>query len=199
MERKTTRDQFYQVSLKLFYEKGFTATSMRDIAGRLDIQAATLYNYVSSKQEILDNFLFEIANKFHGGMTQISQSSYTPLEKLKSVIALNVRLTSENPYKVSMLVSEWKHLEAARRKEFLENRQGYESMLRSIISEGMEVRQFRQANLEIALQAILSSIRWMFTWYASEAQVPNPVELEKQMTDFVLSGMHNQEPHAMSS
>lgn len=189
MERKTTREQFYSVALQLFYEKGFKATSMRDIAGKLDIQAATLYNYVKSKHQILENFLFEAANEFHDGISQISHSSYSPLEKLKAVISLNVRLTVERPYQVALLLGEWKHLKDDKKEDFLKNRNSYESMFRKIIEEGIDQGEFRNMDLEIAMQAVLSSIRWLFTWYASGKKQINPFELEKQMVDFILGGV----------
>lgn len=189
MERKITREKFYAESLKLFWEKGFKATSMRDIAERLNIKAATLYNYVSSKQELLEILLFDIAHRFHSGMVDISGSSYSPIDKLKAIVALNVRLTVEHPHKVSLLVGEWRNLEDDKREEFLENRGDYESMFRGIVSAGIAEGELREMNLEIALQAILSSIRWLFTWYSSGEKSPNPIELEKQMIDFILGGI----------
>ncbi|MEM6802634.1 MAG: TetR/AcrR family transcriptional regulator [Bacteroidota bacterium] len=190
MERKITREQFYQESLKLFFEKGYKATSMRNIAQRLNIQAATLYNYVKSKEGLLEVLLFDIADRFHAGMKDIQTSSYSPIEKLKALVALNVRLTVAHPYSVSMLINEWKNLEAGRREKFLENRNSYESMLREIIDEGIKCGELRPMNLDLAMEAILSSIRWLFTWYSRESgQSPNPVELEKQMADFILFGV----------
>ncbi|MEL6255546.1 MAG: TetR/AcrR family transcriptional regulator [Bacteroidota bacterium] len=193
MERKTNREQFYQASLRLFFEKGYKATSMRNIAEALDIKAPTLYNYVESKHDILETILFDIAGRFHKGMKDIYGSSYSPTEKLKSVIALNVRLTTDYPYHVYMLVAEWKHLVDDKRENFLQNRKEYESMLRNIIAEGIDNGDFRSMNLEIAMEAILSSIRWLFHWYSRDKEeVLNPIELEKQMLDFILYGVSTQ-------
>lgn len=189
MERKTTRAQFLQETLKLFYEKGYKATTMRDIARALNIEAATIYNYVDSKQALLDGFLFEIANKFLDGITDIEASSYSPVDKIKALVRLNVRLTSEHPYEVGLLVGEWKHLEAERQAEFLQNRQQYESKFREIIKTGIAAGEIRNMDEEVALYAILSSIRWLFNWYTPEKQALNPIELEKQLVDFILRGI----------
>ena len=191
MERKTTREKFLEESLKLFHKKGFKATTMRDIARQLNIEAATLYNYVNSKQEILDGVLFEIANKFLDGINHIEQSSYKPLEKIKAFVALNVRLTSENPHKIGLLVGDWKHLKEPRLTEFLKNRQTYEAKFRAIVREGIESGEMRVMDEEVATYAILSSIRWLFSWYTPEKAGINPVELEKQLIDFILKGIQN--------
>ena len=189
MERKTTRARFLQETLRLFYEKGYKATTMRDIARALNIEAATIYNYVDSKQALLDGFLFEIANKFLSGITDIEASSYSPVDKIKALVRLNVRLTTEHPHKVGLLVGEWKHLEEVRQAEFLENRQQYESKFSGIIKAGIAAGEIRDMDEEVAMHAILSSIRWLFSWYTPEKQALNPIELEKQLVDFILRGI----------
>lgn len=191
MEKKTTREKFQVETLKLFQQKGFKATTMRDIAKRLNIEAASIYNYVNSKQELLDRFLFDIANKFHQGITNIEGSSYSPLEKIKAIVGLNVRLTVENPYQVALLVSEWKQLKEPRLQEFIQNRTDYESKFRNVIKAGMDVGELRPMDLEIATFSILSSIRWLFSWYTPEKANINPIELEKQMIDFILKGIQS--------
>ena len=189
MERKITREQFLEESLKLFQEKGFKATTMRDIATRLNIEAPTIYNYIPSKQALLDMLVFEIANKFLEGMQFIEQSSYNPGEKLKALINLNVRLTSEYPYQVALLVSNWKHLAPDRMTAFLENRGAYERAFQSIVEAGIQEGLFRNMNVEIATFSILSSIRWLFNWYIQQKEVVNPIELEKQLTEFIFKGI----------
>ena len=126
-------------------------------------------------------------------MKDIYASSYSPTEKLKAVVALNVRLTTEYPYHVYMLVAEWKHLDKNKREDFLQNRQEYEGMLRNIMSAGIEQGDFRSMNLDIAMEAVLSSIRWLFHWYSRDKEgALNPIELEKQMLDFILFGVSSQ-------
>lgn len=191
MERKITREGFIETALGLFHEKGFKATTMRDIAKALEIEAATLYNYIRSKQQLLDDLVFEIAHQFHDGLSNIYKSSYSPSEKLKAIVDLNVRLTTAHPYRVALLVGEWKHLQEDRQKEFLANRESYEQMVRDIIAQGMELQELRTMDLEVATYSFLSSIRWLFSWYIEQGKAVNPIELEKQMSDFILKGMQN--------
>ncbi|NRB46866.1 MAG: TetR/AcrR family transcriptional regulator [Saprospiraceae bacterium] len=191
MERKITRERFIETALELFHNKGFKATTMRDIAKALQVEAATLYNYIRSKQQLLDDLVFEIADQFHDGLSNIYNSSYSPSEKLKAIVDLNVRLTTAYPYQVALLVGEWKHLEEVRQQAFLDNRGSYEQMVRDIIGQGMEVQELRTMDLEVATYSFLSSIRWLFSWYIEQGSAVNPVELEKQMSDFILKGMQN--------
>lgn len=189
MERKITRQQLIDTALRLFQSQGFKATTMRDLGHALDIEAATIYNYISSKQALLDDLVFDIAHQFHSGLTNIYQSSYNPREKIKALVDLNVRLTAAHPHQVALLVGEWKHLKEDRQAEFLQNRASYEQMVQGILQAGMECGQLRSMNIEVATYALLSSIRWLFHWYINQSQKPNPIELEKQLSDFILLGM----------
>ncbi|MEL6674673.1 MAG: TetR/AcrR family transcriptional regulator [Bacteroidota bacterium] len=183
------REKFIAVSIDLFLEKGFNGTAMQDIANQLGLQAPTLYNYVKSKQGLLQELLFEMVEKFEKGMADIVESSYTPLEKLKAIIAMNVRLTAQHPHQVGLLVNEWKHLESPHLEVFQESRTHYESMFAAVIRQGMETGELRQMDLDFMTHSVLSSIRWLFQWYRPREEEINPIELERQMIEFVLQGV----------
>lgn len=102
---------------------------------------------------------------------------------------MNVRLTVENPYQVGPLVSEWKHLVEPRLTAFLEDRASYEKQVRTIIEAGIQAGDLRPMELELATNSILSSIRWLFSWYTPEKSALNPIEIEKQLIDFILKGI----------
>ena len=71
---------------KLFKEKGYSAVTMRDIAHALDIKAASLYNHIKSKQEILVLIIIEIAEEFTNVMNKIVTSEITSVQKIQKVI-----------------------------------------------------------------------------------------------------------------
>jgi len=193
MKVQIRRERFFSESLKLIHEKGYKATTMRDIAKQLDFKVANVYNYIESKQSLLESYLFGISGEFHKGIDHIIESSYSPKEKLKAVITLHVQLTSQKPYEVALLVNEWRNLEDkdGRNKlnDFLEERTAYESKVRRVVKEGIKSKQLRSMDLEIATHAILSSVRWLYNWYLEHSDSVNPIELEKQLTDFIFKGM----------
>ena len=71
MGKMTKRERFLETSLKLINEKGFKATTMRDIAQKLNCEVANIYNYVDSKQSLLETYLFGISNEFHAAIDTI--------------------------------------------------------------------------------------------------------------------------------
>ncbi|MEM9936739.1 MAG: TetR/AcrR family transcriptional regulator [Bacteroidota bacterium] len=189
MSVKTRREKFDQVALELIHQKGFKATTMRDIATSLSCDVANIYNYVSSKQALLEKFLFSISAAFHDGVDDIASSSYSPTEKLKAVIGLNIRLTHERPYEIALLVNEWRNLKEKELDKFLAERTAYEQKVECILQEGIESGEFKSMDLEIMKYAVLSSVRWLYSTYTGSGPKMNPVELERQITGFVLGGI----------
>ena len=59
MKPETRKEEIVNTAAKLFKEKGFSAVTMRDIAKSMGIRAASLYNHISSKQELLQDICFE--------------------------------------------------------------------------------------------------------------------------------------------
>jgi len=195
MKETERRKRFFQVALQLIHEKGFKAMTMRDLADKLDCDVSNIYNYVKNKHALLVQLLFEISNKFHEGIAIIEIDNLSSLEKLKAVIALHVRLTIEHPYQVALLVNEWRNLWSKKEKErekleeFITFRTNYEQKLTAIIAQGIEDGELSGENLEFTTNCVLSSIRWLYSWYSREKTDISPKELERLMKDFVLNGV----------
>lgn len=182
------KQRFFQVALSLIHEKGFQATTLRMIAEQLGCDVANVYNYIDSKQGLLEKFLFGISAEFHQGMQQIRASTYSPQDKLRAVIHLHVKLATEKPHVVSLLANEWRNLREPRLSAFVAEREAYENGVKAILKEGIASGTIRAMDLEIATFTFLSSVRWLFSWVTQQQEV-NPFELEKQLGDFVFLGM----------
>ncbi|MEL6989718.1 MAG: TetR/AcrR family transcriptional regulator, partial [Bacteroidota bacterium] len=161
-EIKSKRQEILEVAGYLFREKGYTATHMKDIAEKVNMEAASLYNHINSKHEILRDLLMYVAYKFQNGMKNIIESSYSDFEKIKAIIALHIRLTTENPHCISLLTKDWKHLKETDLKAFKQIRVKYSEDFLSIVKSAMENGEIKKANPEITLNSILSSVRWLY-------------------------------------
>ena len=64
MAKSVKKDLFFKETLKLIHEKGFRATTMRDIAERMNFEVANIYNYIDSKDALLENYVIGITKEF---------------------------------------------------------------------------------------------------------------------------------------
>lgn len=188
------KKKFLDESLKMIHEKGYKATTMRELADRMGFEVSNIYNFIESKEALLENYLFQISEDFHTGIDHILESSYSPAEKMKALVSLNIRLTSTKPYQVGLLVNEWRNLKEPKLAKFVNRRDKYEQKVRVIIKEGIDSGDFRPFDMDIITHAVLSSVRWIYYWYTDHTEQTNPVELEKQLTEFIFMGIMNREP-----
>ena len=183
------KDQFFKESLELIHHQGYKGTTMRDIANKLDCDVANLYNFVKSKEEILVKSLFGINDEFHEGIDLILESAYDPIAKLRQITQLYVRLTYEKPYEISLLVNGWRNLNGQKKEEFIIQKTAYEAKVRGVIEEGINVGALKPLDPTLATNMVLSSMRWLFDSYVNSTETFNPVEVERQINAFVISGI----------
>lgn len=189
MDRNPKKERFMSTATTLLSEKGYKAMTMRELALELGCDKSNIYNYIKSKQDLLDQLLFEIADKFHEGLSHIESSSYSPIDKLKEVIRLHIRLTFDNPNKMNIHANEWRFLDKDRKKTFVKRRKVYENKITTIVEEGITAKDFKEGDTVFLKNCILSSIRWMYTWNIKDKSLKNPIEVEKEITEFILFGI----------
>lgn len=186
---ESKKEAFFNSTLKLMYDKGFAGTSMRDIAKNANFKAANVYNYVDSKESILEQVIFDIFREFDQYMSHILESSCPADQKLRFLISKHIQFTISEPYRVALLVYDWRNLKEPKLREFQEMRKDYLLKVGSILKEGTETKQFRPMNVEMATFLVFSSLRWLFNIVIHDKKEHNPIEIEKQITDYIFSGI----------
>ena len=111
MKKETRKEEIVRVAAKLFKEKGYSAVTMRDLATEMGIKAASLYNHINSKRDILNTIIISLAEEFTNGMKLIQASDDSCINKLKKIIQLHVKISSQNIYGMASLNNDWMHLE----------------------------------------------------------------------------------------
>jgi len=188
MQKTDRKSEIISISASLFRERGYSAVTMRDIAQAIDIKAASLYNHIKSKQEILSLMIISIAEEYTSTITSIVESDVSAIEKLKLVINLHVEITVRNPDALASLNNDWMHLEKADLTYFLQMRESYEEKFRSIIKKGIADGEIKNYNPEIVIFSMLSTLRTLYLWYGRKPgfTVGN---LKVNLTNILLSGV----------
>ena len=95
-KNSSKKDTIIEKASKLFREKGFGAASMRDLAENVGVEAASLYNHIQSKSEILQAICFKVANDFLSNLDQVQASSEPALKKLELIIRFHIRMMMDH-------------------------------------------------------------------------------------------------------
>lgn len=155
--------EIIKTAARLFKERGYSAVTMRDLASALGIKAASLYNHINSKQEILAEIIITIAEDFTRRLNEIKESSDGPTEQLYNIIKLHVKITSENMDGMASLNNDWMHLEE-KLDYYIGLRSAYENKFRSILQNGINAGEFKSVDVEVMLFSILSTLRSLYLW-----------------------------------
>lgn len=184
-DRKT---EIITVAAQLFKEKGYSAVTMRDIAQAMNIKAASLYNHIKSKQEILVLIIIEIAEEFIINILQIVNSEETTIQKLEKVIQLHIDITLRNSDALACLNNDWMHLADNELAYFIKMREAYEEHFRTIVKNGIANGTIKNLNVEVIIFSTLSTLRTLYLWYGKKKS-PNAVVLKSNMIEVLLNGI----------
>lgn len=188
MTTVTRKSEIIQIAAKLFKEKGYSAVTMRDIAKAVGIKAASLYNHINSKQDILKSIIISIAEEFTNGMNTIKSSNVSSIDKLKQIVKLHVNITSQNTYGMASLNNDWMHLEG-NLDYYLDLRSKYEEQFRSILNEGIKTNEIINSNVEVMLFSILSTLRSLYLWIPKKEDL-NIDELSDNLSQVLINGIN---------
>jgi len=170
----------------LFKTKGYAASSMRDLAQILGIEAASLYSHIKSKEEILQKICFKMANAFFLAIEQVNET--TPEQQLEAAIKVHFKMISENIDASAVFFNEWRHMSEPYLSEFLAMRTRYEQFFMEIIHQGIKQGQFRVIDEKFAMMTILSSINWTHQWYRPTGKMSMD-EIGDHLSELLINGL----------
>jgi TetR/AcrR family transcriptional regulator, cholesterol catabolism regulator len=168
---ETRRDQIDTVASALFRERGYAATSVRDIARALDIQGASLYSHVASKEDVLWSIVQRAAERFHSDVRPLAEQPGPAAERLRAMCRSHVRVVTADVEHASVFLNEWRSLGEARRNDAAGLRDSYEELFRRVIRDGSRAGEFRAVDAAVAAASILSALNGVADWYRHDGRL----------------------------
>ena len=173
IESGARRREIDEVASELFHANGYAATSVRDIAKALDIQGASLYAHVASKEDVLWSIVDGAATAFEAkaGDAIADTATSDPVERLAALVEAHVDVVTADPERASVFVTEWRHLSGDRRAAIAGRRDAYEARFRAVIEDGTAVGAFRPTDTALAATFILTALNGIATWYRPDGRL----------------------------
>jgi AcrR family transcriptional regulator len=184
----TKKEVIIEKASRLFREKGFGAASMRDLADQVGVEAASLYNHIQSKAEILQTICFRVANAFMSNLEVVEASPQPTLKKMEAIIRLHIRMMLDQYEYVYIADHEWRHLPEPYLSNFLNQRRGYRKRLGDIIEEGISRGEIKAIEPYTAVLVILSAISGIDSWQRSRKSTTAEA-LETNMVKYLIDGL----------
>ena len=165
-----TRQDILDAAAQVFRQKGFHGASMNDIAEAVNLQKASLYHHVSSKQEILFELLDQSLKLLLEQISAIYAEDVSADRKLRSMIQGYLQILADNLDLAAVLLFEHRALERRQHARHVPNRDKFEALWRDVISEGVRTKTFQCEDPALAARALLGLLNWTITWYHPEGE-----------------------------
>ena len=174
---------------EIFKEKGYQAATTRDIAAAVGIQQATLYYYVSSKEELLYLVVHEPIMHLSEQVEAIAKASWPTRVKLERAIAAHLAAFDENYPHMFVFVRELDNVVQALQDKLQTFPGSYQKLWEDIISQGVATGELR-ADLDIPTTAlmILGMCNWMYRWYRKGGRL-DTATLAQHYASAILDGL----------
>lgn len=186
------RDDILRAAAQIFRRKGFHAASMQDIADAVQLQKASLYHHINSKQEILLALLEEAMDLLIADMERVIATEGSPGEKLRMAMQQYTRRLAEQGDLAGVLLLEYRNLNPELRARHVKRRDRFEALWRELVRAGVESGEFRDIDPSLCGFALLGVQNWMITWYRPDGRLA-PDELADAFADLFMSGLRRQQ------
>ena len=184
------KELILEAAAQIIRQKGFHATSMKDIADSVSLQKASLYHHVSNKQEILLLLLEQGLDILTGRLEKVSQTSEPIDIKIRQAVTAFFEVLFEQSDIVSVLLLEHRSLDSDLHSLHIASRDRYERLWRDLIQEGINSGIFRQCDPALTARSLLGVMNWTITWYRPGGPL-SVKEITDHMVDLFINGLRN--------
>ncbi len=185
MATRTTHERIWQAALTLFARKGFAGTTTRDIADGSGLTAGSLYHYMGSKDNLLEQVMFGAMTGLLAASRPLVAATGDPVSTIAGLIRLHVAVHARHQFEAKVVDREVEQLSPANREKITAMRDEYESLWRSTIVAGIATGNFHVPDPSLATLALVGMCTEVATWYRPSGRM-SPEDLGLHFVDMSL-------------
>jgi AcrR family transcriptional regulator len=165
------RERILEEAVKLFYERGFTGTTLDDIAAELGVTKPFIYTHFRSKTELLAALCKPTIELSLGAVTQAASGPGSPTERLYRAIAGFTEVVLSRQANIAIYFREEKNLSPEALGEINGLRKKFDRVLSKLLAEGVAAGEFDVRDVSLTALAIGGMISWAYTWHRPEGRL----------------------------
>ena len=189
MGQSGRRAKILKAAAKLFADRGYDRTGVRDVAERVGMLSGSLYAHFESKEGMLFELISCAFDDAIAALAPVVDSDLTPPEKLRQAFRVYLRMVSRS-YHLSKILFQWRLLSPPRRERIRAKRAAYGELWQRIIDDGIMNGDFSGHDPLFARILILSAANWTHTWFRPSGSMSSD-EVADRFTAIVLRGLSN--------
>jgi len=167
-----TEQKIYAAAAELIAKHGYEGINLRQLAKDVGVQVGSLYNYISSKQELLFNILNGVMNELIDAVKETVVVDAPPTDRLRAFVKLHIQYHTNKLPAVIIATSELRSLEPDNYKKIVRLRAEYDAYLQQILKDGCADGSFTIENVRLCEYAIIGMLTGVCVWYNPRGTLP---------------------------
>jgi len=189
-ESETKRENILQKAKYIFYEKGFSRTTMADIANASGCQQGNLYHYFDSKEQILFEILLNASMMVESVITRIVEdNTLNPVDQLRRILDAHVaQAVGDLESAVLFYENEFRRVTPTHRKQLKGLRKRYTDLMIKVIRRGIDGGYFAARDEKLVVFMIAAMVTRMRLWFTPQGTY-SARDVADFIFDFTLNGI----------
>jgi AcrR family transcriptional regulator len=187
----TRRSELLAIAARLFAERGFKNTTVRDIADAAGILSGSLYHHFDSKEAMVDELLDSFQKSLWKQYDAIEASDRTPREKLEAVVRASFDAIDRNHSEVAIFQTDAAYLATFERFSYLHERNiRFRDLWTGLLNDGIASGELRSdLNVELVYRFLRDTVWVAVRWYRPGGDL-SPEQVADQYLHILLEGIH---------
>jgi AcrR family transcriptional regulator len=165
------RERILEEAVKLFYQRGFTGTTLDDIAAELGVTKPFIYTHFRSKTDLLAALCKPTIEMSLEAVSGAANSPGSPTARLHCAIADFTQVVLSRQANIAIYFREEKNLAADALAEINALRKKFDRVLSNLLTEGVAAGEFDISDVNLTALAIGGMISWAYTWHRQEGRL----------------------------
>lgn len=186
------RQELLDLSARLFAERGFVSTTVRDIADEAGILSGSLYHHFDSKESMVDEILSSFLDELFARYQSITARDLGARERLEAVVAESFESIDRRHHAVAIFQNEAAYLAQFERFAYLRRRgREFRELWQQILTDGVRSGDFRPGlDVDLVYRFIRDTVWVAVRWYRPGGRL-SAQHVAEQYLDILLDGISN--------
>src|SRR3990172_9405366 len=175
---------------RLFWRKGYLATSVDDLANGAKVTKGSVYYYFKNKNSLLYEIMSKAAQVYLNIVATVAESELTPEEKLKKMVSLTIRWQASNLGLAGIAQIEQRNLPPKLLRAYIDERDKIEAGYRKVVSEIARSRALQTASPKVTAMLVLGVVLSVMRWYKAKGEL-SAEEVASEAARFVDNALND--------
>ncbi len=173
-----------------FYENGYHATSVEDVARKVGIYKGSLYYYIRSKEDLLFAVLHGVISSGAAKILDSCSKVSDPLTQLESALCIHLDHIYKNHVRIALFFDEFRFLRGDRRKLIIHELMNYQQVFEGFVRKGQAHNLIVPGDPAVLVNALLGACNSFYRGHAFR-KLPARCDLKQVLIPMLIRGVRH--------